>query len=89
MKLIFYFLIFIFSGCPASLSYHFEKSSTMQNHHNPQQQHHMGNHHHHPQNQVAQPQAQHQQHSLQLTFQNLTVSHNERQILSDVSGFVR
>ncbi|KPU73821.1 uncharacterized protein Dana_GF15687, isoform C [Drosophila ananassae] len=60
----------------------------MQNHHNPQQQHHMGNHHHHPQNQVAQPQAQHQQHSLQLTFQNLTVSHNERQILSDVSGFV-
>lgn len=64
----------------------------MQNHHNPQQQHHhninMGNHHH-PQNQLPQPQAQHQQHSLQLTFQNLTVSHNERQILSDVSGFVR
>ncbi|XP_002037712.2 ABC transporter G family member 9 isoform X2 [Drosophila sechellia] len=70
------------SNSPASLSYHFEKSAAA----NQQKQHHNINicnshhAHHHPQNQP--------QHSLQLTFQNLNVLHNERQILSDVSGFV-
>ncbi|XP_033156460.1 ABC transporter G family member 21 isoform X2 [Drosophila mauritiana] len=70
------------SNSPASLSYHFEKSAAA----NQQKQHHNINicnshhPHHHPQNQP--------QHSLQLTFQNLNVLHNERQILSDVSGFV-
>ncbi|XP_020807776.1 ABC transporter G family member 21 [Drosophila serrata] len=63
---------------PASLSYHFERTSVDR-----QKQHHNSNicnshPHHHPQ----------QQHTLQLTFQNLNVLHNERQILSDVSGFV-
>ncbi|XP_017047517.1 ABC transporter G family member 21 isoform X2 [Drosophila ficusphila] len=62
-------------------SYHFDKCPV-----SPQKQHHNINicnshhPHHHPQSQP--------QHSLQLTFQNLNVLHNERQILSDVSGFV-
>ncbi|KAI8043157.1 hypothetical protein M5D96_004484 [Drosophila gunungcola] len=68
---------------PASLSYHFEKSplDTQKHHHNINicNSHHP---HQHP------PSQNHSQHSLQLTFQNLNVLHNERQILSDVSGFV-
>ncbi|XP_017032982.1 uncharacterized protein E23 isoform X1 [Drosophila kikkawai] len=66
------------SSSPASLSYHFERNSVDR-----QKQHHNSNicnshPNYHPQ----------QQHTLQLTFQNLNVLHNERQILSDVSGFV-
>lgn len=78
-----YNIYLICSNSPASLSYHFEKSAAA----NQQKQHHNINicnshhPHHHSQNQP--------QHSLQLTFQNLNVLHNERQILSDVSGFVR
>ncbi|XP_034126121.1 ABC transporter G family member 21 isoform X2 [Drosophila guanche] len=63
------------SGTPASLAYPFMSGPTpnVPAAGGPQQQ---------PQHQQATPP------TLQLTFQNLNVLHNERKILSDVSGFV-